>query len=268
MVLVSLRDRPLAPSVLLCLVLASLPAGARADRAIERGLRAAAGADFEAAILAFEEAEAARLGRPELIALYANRALAAFALGRGELMEQDLARLLALGADAGLPDHAPPEVREVLERLRREGTGTPRIHASVIIADGHARIEASARGGADLVRSVRVWIEEGGAWRAHTPPLERPIDGELAWYAEAVGPSGVLLATEGTDAAPNLVRDAVARPVVARSRDTILWGLATGGAVALTVAVVAAVRVATASVREQPHLPTLETDRRRPGRER
>jgi hypothetical protein len=64
------------------------------------------------------------------------------------------------------------------------------------------------------------------------------------------------------------VRDTVARPAVARSHDTILWGLATGGAVALTVALVAAVGVATASVREQPHLPTLEADRRRPGRER
>lgn len=263
----SLRDRPLAPSVLLGLLLASLPAGARADRAIERGLRAAAGADFEAAIAAFEEAEAARLGRDELVALYANRALAAFALDRRALMEQDLARLLALGADAGLPDHAPPEVREVLERLRREGAGTPRIDASVILADGHARIEARARGGADLVRSVRVWIREGGAWRAHAPPLERPLDDELEWYAEALGPSGVLLATEGTAAAPNLER--AARRVIARSHDTILWGLATAGALTLTVAVVTAVRVATASVREPPHLFTdRSSDRRRPDGER
>jgi hypothetical protein len=162
-------------------------------------------------------------------------------------------------------------VREVLERLRREGAGTPRIDASVILADGHARIEARARGGADLVRTVRVWIHERGAWQAHTPPLERRIDGELAWYAEALGPSGVLLATEGTARAPNLVRGTTVladtvRPPVARSRDTILWGLATGGALALTVALVAAVRVATASVRESPHPPGV--DRPRPDGER
>ncbi|MBX3273467.1 MAG: hypothetical protein KF729_24600 [Sandaracinaceae bacterium] len=217
--------------------------------ALARGVALTEAADFELALEALNEADAAALSRDERVALYGTRAMVSFALGREDGAREDLARLLAMGAHASLPHSAPPELREALEALRRAGVRPPVLDAAAVVEDGVARIEARAEGGADLVRSVRIWVREG-EWRAY-PRVERPLAGgaALRWYAEALGPGEVALASEGTRAQPNVLRvehaafSLAPAPAAAAAGDTALFVGLGAGAAALVAGVAIALAV-------------------------
>ncbi len=243
------RGTILVSTLLLC----SAGADAQDATALERGVALAEAADFELAHEALSEADALPLARPERVRLYATRAMVAFALARAEDARADLARLLVLGADASLPTTAPPELREELEALRRSGVRPPTVVARARIEDGVARVDARADGGADLVREVRIWVEDG-EWRSFAR-VERPLEPDrgLRWYAEALGPGALRLATEGTREQPNVLRLQIEELVVRREAphergdDAALWAALGGGAAALLVGAAIAVGVALAT---------------------
>lgn len=249
-------ERGSGTTILVCaLVLAATPASAQEATPLERGRALTENADFEGALVALNEADATALDRAQRVELYSSRALVHYALGDHPAADSDLARLLAMGANASLPDSAPPPLRERLEALRREGVRPPVIVARARVEDGVARIDAEAEGGADLLRGVRVWIREG-EWRA-SPRVERPLaeDAALQWFAEAYGPGDVRLATDGTRARPNVLSVHVEEAVLTLAADSeqsdddaILWGVLGGGAGALAVAagIIAAVLLTSA----------------------
>lgn len=241
------------------------PGLAEGQDALARGQRLAENADFERAWSALAEADRQALTRPERVTLYTTRALVAHALGRDRQARDDLARVLAMGADASLPPTAPPALRETLETLHREGTRPPRVIVDARIEDGMARIEARAEGGADLLREVRIWVHEG-EWRSASR-VERPLlPGEtLRWYVEALGPGDVRLATEGTRERPNTLRLRVEEAVVAAqiaNDDETWWAVLGGGGAALVVGVAIAVGVVVGGTGEGTQLsgPRVEFD--------
>ncbi|MCA9610626.1 MAG: hypothetical protein KC619_33755 [Myxococcales bacterium] len=224
------------------LLLSSAMAHAQEPTPLELGIAAADAADFERAYAALDEAEAMPLSRADRVRLHATRALVAFALGREDDARADLARLLVLGANDALSPSAPPPLREALEALRREGVRPPTVVADAQIERGVARIEARAEGGGDLVRGVRIWIRDDD-WRAFDR-VERPIEAgaELRWYAEALGPGELLLATEGNREQPNVLRIQVEEVLLrpddgASNDDALIWGVVGGTAGAIAVGV-------------------------------
>jgi len=229
-----------------------MPARAQETSPLARGRALAENAEFERARAALDEADASALDRAERVALYSTRALVHYALGDAAAADEDLARLLAMGANASLPDSAPPPLRERLEDLRRGGVRPPVIVARARVEDGVARIDAEAEGGADLLRGVRVWVRDDG-WRA-SERVERPLaeDAALVWYAEAFGPGDVRLATDGTRERPNVLSVRVEQAVLTLDADSeddgdddeAVWWAALGGggaAVAIAAAITAGV---------------------------
>ena len=241
--------RGLSRCTTLLALLAIAPA-AHADEALERGERLSQEADFEGALRALDEADLATLTRDERVRLYGTRALVRFALGDEAGARGDLERLLAMGADASLPDRAPPQLREMLEEVHLSGASPPRLRTDARIEDGRARIDARAEGGADLTESVRIVVDGEDAG----PSVDRPIAaGEtLAWYAEAVGPGALVLATFGTADEPNVLRVRVLETEVTNARsdeggDDVGWWVALGGgggALVVGAAIVAGVLLA------------------------
>lgn len=233
-----------------------------AEAALVRGLAAASDADFEGARAALEVAEAGPLTRARRVALYGHRALVSFALGDEEAAEADLARLLALGADASLPESAPPQLWERLERLRREGVRPPTVSTDARIEDGRARITADAMGGADLTRAVRIWVRTDDDWIARAGAVDRPLPPgtALRFYVEVLGPDAIRLAADGSRATPHLLRTdpALAQPETGGD-DAVWWAVLGGGGAAVAVAVAVGLGVAL-SGGDQTQLsgPTLE----------
>jgi hypothetical protein len=220
-----------------------LPARAHADHpAIARAIEYAEDADFASALAAFEEAESARsLGRDELVRLYAHRATVQFALGQTPAMEADLRRLVALDPHAALPASAPPPVGDALDALRAE-PHTPEIDADARAIATGAEIRASVREGrADLVRGLRAWgRRDTGEWESGeggAVTIDAVATDTVLWYAEALGPGGVVVASHGTRTAP-LSLTMPAPSAVAGGDDSLTWWLVGGGSAAIVVGAV------------------------------
>jgi hypothetical protein len=225
---------------------------------VRRAVRHADTADFEAALSAFDEAEqAAVLSRDDLAVLFGHRAVVHFAVGDRDAMEADLRRLAAVRPGASLPRTAPPPVREAYRTL--ESQAPLRVSAKAAPLDGGLQVRAGTTGDpGGLVRHTRVAARAHGhrTWSASeagvVAVLARP--GHIVeWYAEAIGPGGVVLDARGS--AENPVRSragGAAAPSVAeadgpladavasedRSRPSPWWWVGTGTA-AVVVGVVA-----------------------------
>lgn len=198
-------------------------ATARADGrwSLREAIQKTQAAQFEQALTAFDEAEGSHdLRRQDLARLYAYRAMVRFATGDRDQMEADLARLLAVEPNAQLPASAPPPVRKVFARLARLGVTAPRLVAAAAEIGGGLEVRASVQGGpAGLVHHVWVFARPG--------PGAKWVQGEdrvsvfaapgvvIDWYAEAVGPGGAVLVSQGTSTAP---QHAQVRVTVASSR--------------------------------------------------
>lgn len=196
----------------LCAVLglALWPGLARAHPDIDEGRRHLDAAEFEAAVEAFDRAERAeRLTRDELVELYERRAVAHHARRSVADMNADLVRLSLLA-----PDHEPsveimPSVRRAFEQARAELPGP--LTVSLDVTPGPAGVEVRVEVDGDvggLVRRVYIFARDRGGWRRviGTRLSEPSAPGERhAFYAAAVGPGGVVVASAGSEDRPREV---------------------------------------------------------------
>lgn len=242
--------RALAAS--LAILLAS-PAAARAQSPVDDGWRRMQEADFEGAAHAFDDAEAGTLTRAELVRTLEGRAHVHYALGEEAALAAALARLAAMAPEHRFAAEAPPEL---VERFR-ELAGRRRLALEVALVEGEAEARLEARASGDpggLVRHVRVAARvDDGPWvEAEDEPLTIPIDPAraLAWYGEAIGPGGAIVASDGSRAAPH-------RRGAAASGGEPPWGWIGLGAGAAVIAgvVIAVVVVATQPADTQPSAP-------------
>jgi len=233
------------------------PAPEAAPRSDAERARALLGeADFEGALAAANAAEAgSSLDRDSLVQLLETRVLIQAGLGRPGDVERDIARLAALAPERAAPPSFPPPVAQALSRAQAAAVAIG-VDAQVSTDELGATVTGAARAdAAGLVRTVRLSARVGdAAWQSsNTGTLTMQVaPGEtLSYYAEAIGPGGVILATAGSEAepltrtrAPALAIVPEPEPVAPASDDTPLFiGLGVGGGVLVlgVVIVIAAV---------------------------
>ncbi len=229
------------------------PAVPRTDA--ERARALLGEADFDGALAAANAAEAgSSLDRDALVQLLETRVLIQAGLGRPGDLERDVARLAALAPQRPPPPSFPPAVAQALARAQAAAVAIG-VDAEVTTNEDGATLTGAARAdAAGLVRTVRLSARVGdSAWQSsNTGTLTVPVaPGEtLSYYAEAIGPGGVVLAAAGSEAEPLTRTRAPALAVipdpepVPASDDTPLFiGLGVGGGVLVlgVVIVIAAV---------------------------
>ncbi len=196
-------------------LLAAHPAAAQPAAAQPAGLQAAArqfrdGAFADAeetyqTLLAAEEG----LDRTTLEAVYRALTMVRRALQDDAGVERALTALLSLDPDAVLED-APPSLGRVVERLREEIRAPVGVEVHGEVQRGEARVTVRATEDvASLVRSVRLYVREDEGWRARTGDTHR-LAPDTQYFAEAVGPGGAVLASEGSTTDPRMADPAPA----------------------------------------------------------
>jgi len=234
----SRRRADVAWAVVAAALAAVIPASARADGALlAEGMARMQEADFDAALDRFDRAEAGNLDRDGLVRLYMHRAVVLFALDRPEEMRADLRRALALSPSARPPATSPPPVLVAAARIRAVGVAPPSLEVRAHPARDGVRFSAEVGvDGARLSRGTRLWARRPGSprWQGGTTAslfVVAPPDTEVLWYAELLGPAGVVLASSGTREAPRHVRAAGrrrARHGTGSDSDTAVEGGADG----------------------------------------
>lgn len=236
---------------------------ARAQAPLERAQQALGEADFAGAVRAFDEAAQADegLSREQLLDLYVGRAQAHLALGDPDAARADVRRLLSLDPGHELDYRVRPEIREMAEELRGEISGPLEVTAEVGAETGAVTVSATASDDpASLVREVRVFGRVGGGeWLSGVGSVVVPVASAttVEYYAQAVGPGGAVLATDGTEGSPrtHAYRDAPAdggdrEPPLEDGSDGpdegVLWAIG-GIALAVGIAVVVTVLVLTSA---------------------
>ena len=227
------------------------PLDAPPPSALDRAIAHAENADFASALASFEEAESgSEIPRADLARLFSHRATVHFALGEVPAMEADLARLLAIMPDAELPSSAPPPVHEALDRLRG-GITPPSLEVDARPIEGGIEVRARVReGGADLVRGLRAHarIAPDGAWQhgeGGAVAIEAPALARVEWFAHALGPGGVIVASEGSEDHPRTI--IVPEPTAAAADDSAWWAIGGSGAAVVIGAIAAGVAIAMTS---------------------
>jgi hypothetical protein len=188
---------------------------AHAHPILEEAQRHFEEADFEAALEAYGRAEqAADLSRDDLIQLYVRRALIHHTLGNTADLEADLMRLATLEPQYDFGRQAPPVVVEAFERMRERTTGQLSVRIDATTQPGGVRLEARVSNDtAAIVQEVRLGARApGNAWTLRSNAaleMPAPSDSTLEIFAEAIGPGGAIVASDGTSAEPvtSIVRD-------------------------------------------------------------
>lgn len=244
----------------LALVLGLSPTVALAHPLVDQAEARFEEADFEGALEAFAQAEQATdLGRNDLLLVYLRRALVHHAMGQTDAIDMDLFRLATLEPRYRLGREVPPQVRDRFATQARRVEERLRVKVDATEARGGVRIRAQVTDDlAALVTAVRFGVRTaGGVWqRSDGAALEvmGDPDSEVEFYAEAVGPGGAVLASEGTSGAPR--RSTIAGllapaetgpgPIVGGGGGGIpAWPFLVGGAVLVAVAVTLVVIFAT-----------------------
>ncbi len=161
-------------------------------------------AEFEAALEVFHRAEeAGDLTRDDLIQLYEWRALVHHTLGNADDLETDLMRLASLDPDHQFGRQVPPVVREAFDRAKARTTGQITVHVDAEIQSNGVRLGARVQHDTSgIVQELRLGARApGNAWTHRSnSALEMPgaPDTTLEVYAEAIGPGGAVVATDGT----------------------------------------------------------------------
>jgi hypothetical protein len=182
----------------------------------------------------------------------------------------ELGAILALDPAHVLGESVPPDLRNALDALRTQAH--PRLEIAVEATSGPGRYRLRgvvSNDGAGIVREPRVLARPRGEreWRASEDgvlAIETPAD-EIAYYAEAIGPGGAIIARQGSADAPLVLRSTAPverveepSPVVEEEDGDFPTGvvvaLSAGAAVAIGVAVVLALilPVSPASPLERP----------------
>jgi hypothetical protein len=223
---------------------------------VDRGRELAVNAEFEAALAAFDEAEAAAdLTRQDLVELLAARAYVHYAMESVDALERDVLRLATLAPDHTFDVTVPPEVQD-MHRSQVAGLEEPLALEAETIEEvpGTLTVRAHAVGDVGhLVRSVQVFARVGTTpeWSHADRTLSLPVRAgdEVEYYAEAVGPGGAVVASAGSLEAPmtTTARGAATPPIggAAAPADeesgVPVWALVAGGAGVAALAIVLAI---------------------------
>jgi hypothetical protein len=184
------------------------PARVLAHPLVDEGQRLYEEAEFVAALDALGRADhATDLEREDLERLFEIRALVHLAMGNTDAMRTDLQRLAALAPDHSLPRSAPPDVARAFAEIRGQSPGAVRVLATTEASPAGVTIAARAENDwASIVRTVRVSGRVQGApsWEHATdaPLLVATSGGVVEYYAEAIGPGGVVVARTGSASEP------------------------------------------------------------------
>jgi hypothetical protein len=183
------------------------PATALAHPLVDEARASYEEADFEGALDALGRAEAADdLVRDDLEAIFELRVLLGLGMADEGMTEQALRRILSLNPAHDFGDLLPPEVLEAAARIRAEQAGALRVRVRARRSPTGLVIAAAVdRDPTGLVRTTRVAARVGTApWRrvdfaelTLTEPSE-PVE----FYAELLGPGGVVLASDGSESEP------------------------------------------------------------------
>ncbi len=255
--------RVFAMALTAAIVLGLVPKSALAESALEEGRRYYEEADLERAHQALSRAEASsELTLDELGRLYELRALLHRADG-DELSTTEALRRLAFVQ----PEHAfgvgvPPELVLEFNEIRSSMSGGIELVTSVEATPTGVAIRAEATGDAlSLVREVRIYGSNGSQSWQNVPdaPLEiAAVEGRIEYYAEAIGPGGVVL--RRTSVAEHLLSTTPAEePPSESGRRRGLWiGLGIGAGALVTAAIVV-LAVTLGGGGEQVYQPTFPT---------
>ena len=159
-------------------------------------------ADFEAALAALARAErGSDLDADGAVELFRLRALVHLGMGDQDGMREAVRALMLIRPSVELDETTPPEVRQAADAIRGE-LSPLRVEALLEPTDEGARIDAEVQGDvAGLVRAIRVHTRvAGGSWLTGEPPvsLDVPSGAQLSYRAEALGPGGAVIASDGT----------------------------------------------------------------------
>ena len=189
-------------------VLLALPSTALAHPLVEEGRSRFEEADFQGALRALRGAERADdLTREDVIRLLETRALVYRALQDEARLEAALRALGTVDSDHAFSPEVPPEVSERFTHLKERLPGALRLEVDVRPIPGGLAVEAAAHNDVEgLVRHVRVYARpEDGRWQSaedqRLTVLASP-GSRVIWYAQAIGPGGAVLASRGTETAP------------------------------------------------------------------
>jgi hypothetical protein len=161
-------------------------------------------AEFEASIRALDRAERADdLSMDDLVEVLRLRILCELALGRESRVEAAAERVLSLDPARALGSEMPPEVHELADRIRARLGGALSISASFDPDRGRI-LTAIDHDPGRLVREVRIHTRRAGdeSYRTTTGDEAEAPESPLEYYAEAIGPGGVVIATDGTAGEP------------------------------------------------------------------
>ena len=182
---------------------------------VDEGYRRYSQADFSGALDTFGRAwSGSGLERRDVVRILAGRAMVFYATNDTQGMRAALASLAALEPSYAFPREAPPELAQGLAAEVARLGGALAIEVTVEWRGEDAQL--SARVGHDPGRMVGTVELHARTQGAH------PLEGEgtllvagagqaVVYWAEAIGPGGAVLATEGSQAAPHRApRNAVA----------------------------------------------------------
>lgn len=181
---------------------------AAADPLIEQAAERYEQGEFEAALELLAEAEqGSGLTRPEVIQLLITRVLAHVGIGDEEAYRRDLLQLATLEPDYQLGPTVPPVVRQNFDVVREQARPIE-LDARAAPEAAALRIETELSDASGLVSQVRIVSRVGGGpWRrdaSASAEVPAPAGATVEWYAEAVGPGGVVLEHVGSDAEPRI----------------------------------------------------------------
>lgn len=257
-------------SFALALGLLVAPRIAHAHPAVDDAQRLYEGAEFASALAALDRAEQADdLTRDELQRALELRLLLHLAMESPERLEADLTRLLTLAPDYRPGDEMPPEVHEALESVRPRVAAPLAVRASATEIGDTVRVDASVENDpADLTQGVRVGTRTGDgepSIGASPASVSIPAGAALLYWAEAVGPGGVVIARDGSAEAPLRFESSAGLATEGGGDDALPW-IITGvivGALVVAGAIVLGVVLASEqgpSDRTQPTLPMVVGD--------
>jgi len=203
-------------------------------------------AEFEAALSELDRVEEGDgLTREQLLELLRLRILVELGMGDDGGVRTDVRRLLSLDPDHRLGDSMPPEVHEAAEAIRAELGGVVSVEVEAGPTPTGVRLDAEVRN--DPTSLVRQVIVHGrvahGRWQRAAPPLTlAPGPGtSVAFWAEAVGPGGAVVATDGSSEVPSTFTTAAEDDDGGDQGggNTLLWvGIGAGGAALVAGAIV------------------------------
>jgi hypothetical protein len=260
------------PAVLALAVVLSLPSLAFAQGAehIDEGVRLYEEADLNGALDALANAEEGPLDRSELLRLLLTRALVRFGLGEFGPLERDLLAIATIEPDYDLGVRAPPPLQNAFARAKERVTAPLGVRVELEGMAGGVRLEAVASGDrAGVVERVVIAARPAGQSefsRGDGGTLTLPVGegGEIELYAEAIGPGGAVLATDGTRQEPR--RATVPAPVAAGGGGAVdtgpnvplVVGVTVGSAVVVAAVIVAIVLATSGSGGTMPQGPIVE----------